>query len=471
MDQLPVIIIGAGPAGLAAAYELARRGLPSTVLEKADKVGGLARTEVYKGYRFDIGGHRFVTKFKEVQDLWETIMGDDFREVSRLSRIYYRHRFFQYPLDLLNTIGNLGLSESLMILLSYFRSLLWPYHQEETFEQWVSNRFSRRLYKTFFQAYTEKVWGIPCNEIQADWAAQRITGLSLVTALTNALFKQNNVKTLLNKFYYPVFGPGQMWERLQQRVQDLGGQVHLRSNVIRLEVTGRNIKEIIVQQGEKQSPLRGRHFLSTMPLGNLLSRLEPGPPPEVMEAARRFKYRDFILVGLIVNQADLFPDNWIYVHSEKVRVGRIQNFKNWSAALVPDLRKTSIGMEYFCTQGDDLWAMSEKELIALATAELSSLGLADAADVESGVVFRQPKAYPVYNLGYRENLEVVRRFLATLDNLQTIGRNGMHQYYNMDLSMLSALMAVWNLLGENRDLWRIREAIADAEAAPISEGG
>ncbi len=471
MDQLPVIIIGAGPAGLAAAYELARRGLPSTVLEKADKVGGLARTEVYKGYRFDIGGHRFVTKFKEVQDLWQTIMDDDFREVSRLSRIYYRHRFFQYPLDLVNTIGNLGLSESIMILLSYFRSLLWPYDQEETFEQWVSNRFGRRLYKTFFQAYTEKVWGIPCNEIQADWAAQRITGLSLVTALANALFKQNNVKTLLNKFYYPVFGPGQMWERLQQQVQHLGGQIHLRSNVIRLEVSGRNIKEIIVQQDKKQSPMRGRHFLSTMPLGNLLSRLEPGPPPEVMEAARRFKYRDFILVGLIINQADLFPDNWIYVHSDKVRVGRIQNFKNWSAAMVPDLRKTSIGMEYFCNQDDDLWAMSEKELIALATAELSSLGLADAADVESGVVFRQPKAYPVYNLGYRENLEVVRRFLATLDNLQTIGRNGMHQYYNMDLSMLTALMAVWNLLGENRDLWRIREAIADAESAPISGGG
>ncbi|MGD0972182.1 MAG: NAD(P)/FAD-dependent oxidoreductase [Desulfobaccales bacterium] len=456
MDHFPVVIIGAGPAGLTAAYELASLGLKPLLLEKTGKVGGLARTEIYQGYRFDIGGHRFFTKSRKVQKLWETILGEDFLEVPRLSRIYYNNRFFHYPLEFLDTLSKLGLWESSRILLSYVKARISPSIPEENFGQWVSNRFGRRLFETFFQHYTEKVWGVSCQEIGAEWAAQRIDGLSLMKALAHALWKKDNGgKTLIKKFHYPVYGSGQMWERLQQKVQNLGGQIRINSKVISLGLKGRRIHEIVVQEGEEKRVLAGSFVISSMPLSELIARLDPPPPTEVIEAARNLSYRDFILVGLIINRPHLFPDQWIYVHSQKVKVGRIQNFKNWSAAMVPDQKMTNLGMEFFCNKGDDLWTLPDKDLIALAIEELTTLGLADASEVEGGVVFRQLKAYPAYNLGYQDNLKVIKDFLTTISNLRTVGRNGMHRYNNMDHSMLSGMMAVKNLDEENHDLWEI----------------
>jgi protoporphyrinogen oxidase len=458
MNHHPVVIIGAGPAGLTAAYELIKRDIQPVVLEKADKVGGLARTEKYKGYRFDIGGHRFFTKFEEVQQLWQEMLGEDFLRVPRLSRIYYQGLFFNYPLAFFNTLSNLGFVESLLILLSYFKAQLWPYSQENTFEEWVTNRFGRRLYRTFFQIYTEKVWGIPCHKIQAEWAAQRIKGLSLAAAVSNAVLGTNNAKSLINEFHYPILGPGMMWQRFGELVESHGGQIHLNTEAIRLRREGCHIKSVIAQNGENMIEISGEQFISSMPLTELITRFDPPPPAEVVQAARKLNYRAFLIVGLIVDRANLFPDNWLYVHSPEIKVGRIQNFKNWSAAMVPDPSKMSLGMEYFCTEGGDLWTMSDSELIQLATRELATLKLNDASEVVDGVVFRQPKAYPVYDREYRRHLVVIQRFLATIDNLHTVGRNGMHRYNNMDHSMRTGMLAVQNVLGADHDLWEANEA-------------
>ena len=455
MEHHPVIIIGAGPAGLTAAYQLVQQGIHPKVVEKGDKVGGIARTETYKGYRFDIGGHRFFTKVEPVKQLWQEVLGNDFIKVPRLSRIYYKGRFFNYPLNIGNTLFNLGIVESLLILLSYIKSQIWPNPIEETFEQWVINRFGERLYKTFFKTYTEKVWGIPCNKIQAEWAAQRIKGLSLKSAVLNALFGSNNTKTLIKEFDYPSLGPGMMWQRFQEAVESKGGTVDLNTGVIQIQRQGSCIRSITVQQNGEVVQLSGDRFISSMPITALIHRLDPPAPDEVIQAANALSYRDFLIVALIVDQVDLFPDNWIYIHSPEAKVGRIQNFKNWSPEMVPDASKTCLGMEYFCSQGDSIWEMSDTELIELATRELASLGLAKVEDVEDGVVIRQPKAYPVYDRDYRQHLEVIKDFLTTFENLQTIGRNGMHRYNNQDHAMLTGMLAVRNLLGEHHDLWDV----------------
>jgi protoporphyrinogen oxidase len=450
-----VVIIGAGPAGLTAAYELVEHGYSPTVIEKSSYVGGIARTERYRGYRFDIGGHRFYTKVAEVERLWHTIMGADFRKVGRLSRIYYRSRFYKYPLDLLNTLGNLGPIESVRILFSYLKARIRPLPRETTLEEWVTNRFGDRLYKTFFKTYTEKVWGIPCHAIQADWAAQRIKGLSLLVAVSNALFGSKDVKTLIDEFHYPIYGPGMMWERFQTYVEARGSRVLTETDVIGLRHDGHRITSVTTRSANRVRELAADHVISSMPINELILQLDPPPPPAVLDAAHGLKYRAFILVGLIVDQPASFPDNWIYVHSPEVHVGRIQNFKNWSAEMVPDADKTSLGMEYFCNEDDALWTMSDDELIALARREVDHLGLAKAADVEDGVVIRQPKAYPVYDETYRAHLATIREYLAGFSNLQTIGRNGMHRYNNQDHSMLTGMLAARNLLGEQHDLWEV----------------
>jgi protoporphyrinogen oxidase len=455
MDGQPVIIVGAGPGGLTAAHELVRHGQMPVVLEQGDRVGGIARTETYRGYRFDIGGHRFYTKVPEIQRLWNDVLGDDFRPVARLSRIHYRDRFYQYPLEPVNAVSNLGVVESGRMLFSYVKSRVRPLPVEDTFEQWVTNRFGERLYATFFKTYTEKVWGISCREIRADWAAQRIRGLSLRSAVSHAVFGNGEAKTLIRQFHYPVLGPGQMWERMQQRVVARGGHVRLNTEVVRIRRERGRVRSVVVRQDDRLTEIAGSHFLSTMPLSALVLRMDPPAPAAVQEAARQLRYRDFIIVGLIISRPHLFADNWLYIHTPGVSVGRIQNFKNWSAALVPDAGATSLGMEYFCNEGDPLWRKPDAELIALATRELAAIGLACADDVTDGVVIRQPKAYPVYDAGYRRHLQTIRDFLATLDNLQTLGRNGMHRYNNQDHSMLTGLLAVRNLLGDRHDLWNV----------------
>jgi len=455
MTQQRIVIIGAGPAGLMAAHELVQHGLQPIVLERGDDVGGLARTVTYKGYRFDIGGHRFYTKLPEVQQYWERMLGQDFVRLPRLSRIYYRGRFLAYPLDLFNVLTNLGLLESVRIVLSYLQARLRPFPRQETFEQWLTNHFGRQLYQTFFQTYTEKVWGIPCHQIQADLAAQRIKGLSVTAAISSALFNTYEVKSLIPEFHYPVLGPGLLWQRMREAIEAGGGQVWLGCEVVQLQHEDRRIAAVVVWDGGTKRSLPTDQVISTMPLAELVARLDPSAPQEVRHAAGGLRYRALIMVGLIINRAHLFPDHWIYIHEPQVKVGRIQNLKNWSVAMLPDPQKTGLGLEYFCNGGDDLWQMSDAELIELATRELSILGLGDPAEVEDGVVIRQSGAYPILDLAYPARVRLICQYLSLLENLQTIGRNGMHRYNNMDHSMLTGMLAARNLLGEKHDLWSV----------------
>ncbi len=455
-----VVVIGAGPAGLTAAVELGRLGRPVIVLEKDQLVGGIARTEVYKGYHFDIGGHRFFTKIGEVEKFWHEILDGDFITRPRISRIFYQGKFYDYPLKPFQALANLGLFTSLHVGLSYLYAQVFPYPREDTFEEWVSNRFGRKLYSIFFKTYTEKVWGLPCSEIRAEWAAQRIQGLSLPVAIRNALFGprgQEVIKTLIEKFQYPRLGPGMMWHRAAEFVEARGGRVELETDVVCLHHSGGRVTHVTARHNStlEERAFPGADFISTMPIAELIRKLDPPAPPEVIAAANGLTYRDFLSVILIVDQPDLFPDNWIYIHSPEVRVGRVQNFKNWSPDMVPDSGKTSLGLEYFCTEGDDLWRMSDAELIELGRREMEQIGLVNPADVIDGTVVRQLKAYPVYNGTYARYLATIKDYLAKFYNLQTVGRNGLHKYNNQDHSMLTAMLAVRNLLGERHDVWDV----------------
>jgi protoporphyrinogen oxidase len=450
-----VVVIGAGPAGLTAGYELIRFGCAPTILEASSSVGGIARTEWHNGYGFDIGGHRFFTKIPEVQRLWEEVMLDDFLKVRRMSRIHFRGRFFDYPLSVSNVLKNLGPVESARMVLSYFKAQLLRTGDEETFEQWVTNRFGGRLFCVFFKTYTERVWGMPCNQIRADWAAQRIKGLSFWSALTNAVFGTRGVKSLIEEFRYPKLGPGMMWEKFADRVEAGGGKVLKEMKVMVVRRDGSRITSVVCQNGQEVREFPADSVISSMPLTELVRKLDPPPPEDVLKAASGLRYRDFILVALQVDRAKLFPDNWIYVHTPSVKVGRIQNFGNWSSAMVADKNASSIGMEYFCNEGDELWATSDADLIALATRELATLGLANDGKVIGGAVIRQKKAYPVYDADYSGYVKVIRQYLDGFDNLQTVGRNGMHRYNNQDHSMLTAMLAVRNLMGAKHDLWEV----------------
>jgi protoporphyrinogen oxidase len=451
------VVVGGGPAGLTAAYELTKFGHRPLVFEKLDTVGGLARTANYKGFHFDMGGHRFFTKVPEVQKMWQEILPDDFLRRPRLSRIYYRGKFFNYPLKPFNALRGLGLFQSILVILSYFRWHFFPYRHEDTFEQWVTNRFGRRLFLTFFKTYTEKVWGIPCSTLKAEWAAQRIKDLSLKTAVMNMFFKPKRViKTLVEEFDYPRLGPGMMWNAVKQEIERRSGLVHLRSDVLRIHRTGNRIDGLVVRCDGEERTVTATDLISSMPITEFVKKLDPPPPPEILEAASRLTYRDFLTVCLVVNRPDPFPDNWIYIHSPDVKVGRIQNFKSWSPDMVPDPAKSSLGLEYFCTEGDEVWTMSDVDLVALGKREVERIGLARQADVEDGCVVRVDKAYPVYDSDYREHLERLRSYVDGFKNFQTIGRNGLHRYNNQDHAMLTGMLAVRNaVLAEKNDLWSV----------------
>jgi len=452
-----VVVIGGGPAGLTAAYELTKLARRPIVLEKHYRVGGLARTENYKGFHFDMGGHRFFTKAEAVKTMWREVLAGEILRRPRLSRIYYRKTFFDYPLKPFNALRGLGIVEGVRILLSYVRWKVFPHRTEDTFEQWVTNRFGKRLFLTFFKAYTEKVWGIPCSELKAEWAAQRIKDLSLRTAVLNMIVKpKKTIKTLIEEFDYPRLGPGMMWNAVKEAIERADGTVRVNADVVRIERTGSHVDRVVVASNGCEERIEASEFLSTMPLTEFVQRLDPPPPAEVLEASRRLTYRDFLTVCLIVNRQTLFPDNWIYVQDPEVQVGRIQNFKNWSPDMVPDPTKSSLGLEYFCNEGDALWSMADDELIELGKRELERVGLARAADVEDGCVFRVEKAYPVYDSDYERYLQTLRDFVGELDNFQTLGRNGLHRYNNQDHAMLTGMLAVRNLQnGEHHDLWAV----------------
>jgi protoporphyrinogen oxidase len=456
-DCTPFAVIGAGPAGLTAAFELSRHGHRPLVLEASPYIGGISRTHIWNGNRLDIGGHRFFTKSEDVKRLWAEMMDEPMLQVPRLSRIYYHGKFFQYPLQISNTVSNLGLFQSFMMVASYVRARLKPDLPEDSFEQWVRNRFGDRLYRTFFKTYTEKVWGIPCTEIRSDWAAQRIHGLSFISAVLNALRNSGQIKSLIKTFDYPRLGPGMLWESAARKIAAKGGEVLTESRVRRLRHENGKVTSIDIESGGKTQTIRTDHVVSTMPLSALARQLDPPPPPSVLEAADGLQYRDFLIVALACRKSDVFPDNWIYIHDPGVRVGRIQNFRNWSPDLVAPGNGTVLGMEYFCSRRDDLWKMEDKNLIALAKREIASLGLVAESDLTEGHVVRELNAYPVYDKEYRAHVDTLREyFTRSFTNLQTAGRNGLHRYNNQDHSMLAGHHAALTLLGrKGLDPWEV----------------
>ena len=477
-----VVVIGGGPAGLTAAYVLAKRTQARvTVLEGDDVVGGISRTVQYNGFRFDLGGHRFFTKIPPVKKLWREILGPEFIQVPRLSRIFYNGRYFDYPLRPMNAILGLGPWNAMLIVLSYLKWHYRPYAVEENFEQWVTNRFGRRLYRAFFKTYTEKVWGMPCTEIRAEWAAQRIQGLSLARAVLNATQlnrRDRDIKSLIHEFDYPRLGPGQMWETCRDRIVERGHQVLMRHRVRQVIANDGHVTSVVAATPDGDRAFPADHVISSMPLRSLVRSLSPAVPAETAAAAEGLSYREFLVVALMLRREKLFPDNWIYIHTPGVKVGRIQNFNNWSAAMVPEPGITCLGMEYFCFKGDGLWSTPDDDLVKLAASELESLGLAKKNDVVDGRVVRVPKAYPIYDSVYRGHISTIRECTDPIANLHTVGRNGMHKYNNQDHSMLTAMMAVDNMLGASHDVWNVNtdfdyheEQKVDATAEPAGPEG
>jgi protoporphyrinogen oxidase len=454
---MKVIVSGAGPAGLTAAYELTKNGQEVIVIEKDPQVGGIAKTINYKGYLFDQGGHRFFTKYPEVQKIWQEVLPDDFLLRPRLSRIYYRGKFFYYPIKPFNALWNLGPLTAISSVFSYFKARLQPYPNPTSFEEWVVNQFGRQLFEIFFKTYTEKVWGIPCQQISADWAAQRIQGLSLITAVLNAfgLTGKQKVRTLIDEFQYPRRGPGQFWEKMAELIESQGGKVELRTKSLEINLSGEDKVKVKVETNGQIEEIKGDALISTAPLSELILSLRPVPPDEVVTSARNLSYRDFITIGVILNKDNIFPDNWIYIHSPEIKAGRLQNFKNWNPEMVPDPATTSLGLEYFCFDSDPIWSQPQNGLADMAIEDLTKLHFAEAKDLIDAVVIKVPKAYPVYSPNYQARVKVVRDYLNTLPLIQTIGRNGLHRYNNMDHSMLSGIYAARNLLGEHLSPWDI----------------
>jgi len=516
MPQARAIIIGAGPAGLTAAYELlTRTGVKPIVLEKGTCMGGISRTVNYKGNRMDIGGHRFFSKSDRVMQWWLQMLPLQASEVgpaaikyhrmeraiepsstgpdpagadtvmllrSRKSRIYYLRRFFDYPISLSkDTLLKLGLWRTFKIGVSYVKSAVFPIKNEGTLEQFFINRFGRELYGTFFKSYTEKVWGVPCNRISAEWGAQRIKGLSVWSTLMHAarkLFKssssggdigQKGTETsLIEQFLYPKLGPGQMWEEVARHVIEMGGEIHTDCRAVRLITEGWQVKalETINSAGDPQC-FEGDYFFSTAPVQEIMRSFDVAPPKNVLEVSDGLVYRDFITVGLLLRSLkindetpqgkQLIRDNWIYIQEPDVQLGRLQVFNNWSPFMVADSANVWLGLEYFCNQSDEIWNLSDERMVALATEELSKIGIIDASEVLDATVLRMEKTYPAY-FGTYGRFDEIREHVDRYTNLFLIGRNGMHRYNNQDHSMLTAMMAVDDIIAGKTDksgLWEV----------------
>ena len=474
-----VVIVGAGPAGLTAGYLLTKAGRSVAIVERDPVyVGGISRTVQYKDFHFDIGGHRFFSKSKEVVDLWNEILPDDFIDRPRLSRIYYRGKYYSYPLKAFEALTNLGIFTSAQCMLSYAWAKVTPVADPKTFHQWVRNQFGEKLFSIFFKTYTEKVWGMSCDDISSDWAAQRIKGLSLMAAVLDGvkrslglkrkpsaeLGEQGGVKTLIESFRYPRNGPGMMWEAARDRIVRQGGEVRMSREMKTLEWDAAAqlwTLTVTTPEGALET-IRARHAVSSAPITELAAALRP--PLKAKVNADDLKYRDFITVALItkVENTDSFPDNWIYIHDPSVKVGRIQNFLSWSPHMAPE-GYACLGLEYFCFEGDGLWTSRDEDLVELAKSEIAKIGLIRPEHVVDASVVRQPKAYPVYDDVYADNVAAVRAEVeAQYPTLHLVGRNGMHKYNNQDHAMMTAMLTAENILAGSRkyDVWAVNE---DAE--------
>ena len=466
-----VVVIGAGPAGLSAAHELSRHRTLVTVMEQEGQVGGIARTLEFMGCRFDVGPHRFFSESPEIEALWTEILGHEIRPVSRLTRILYRGKFFDYPIRTSNAFLTLGPVETARCLASYARARLRPVESPTSFENWASNQFGHRLFEMFFKTYTEKVWGISTGELSADWAGQRIRGLNLVEVIGNAVLpsglrgrgERTIAKTLAGSFHYPRRGAGQMWEAMASRLTAAGHSVRLGGEVVALRHAGGRVLSVVVRDRRGGTlDVLGSEFINTMPVRELIAKLHPAVPSMIRSAAEALGYRDVITVNVVVDRARVFPDQWIYVHDPGVKVARISNFKNLSRDMVSDSGLSGLGMEYFCFETDGLWHMSDAELLDLARRELVALGICRPDEVKAGTVHRQPNAYPVYDANYLDHLALIREWLArALPNLWLLGRNGVHQYNNQDHSMMTGILVARNIAtGSRYDPWLIN---SDAE--------
>ncbi len=449
-------VLGGGPAGLTAAYVLGQRGEPGIVFEADGRVGGISKTVEQDGYRFDLGGHRFFTKLEPIGALWEKILGEELLTRPRLSRIYFDGKYFDYPLTAKDVIGRLGLWESFRCALSYLRAKRRSRAQLDTFEEWVTARFGHRLYDAFFRSYTEKVWGIPGSEIRSLWAAQRIKNFSLFQAVLTILgLRREHVTTLIEEFRYPRLGPGQMWETVSRRVEEAGIPVRLDEPVRSIRHRDGRVHSVVTERKGDETWTSVDSVVTSLALGDLIQLLHPAPPPSVLDAASRLRYRELCVVALMTTQEEPFPDNWIYLHDPGTRAGRVQNYGAWSDALVRP-GTTCLGVEYFCFEGDEIWEMPAQEAVELATNELGRIGLIDPDKVFSGTKVQVKKAYPMYDATYEENLGIVRRYLAGFSNLRTCGRNGLHHYNNQDHSMWTAVLATLNLIdGTEYDVWSV----------------
>jgi protoporphyrinogen oxidase len=456
-----IVVIGAGPAGLGAAFELARQGVQSTVVDRHATPGGLARTTVYRGCSFDIGPHRFFTKNDEVHRLWVELLGQDFQKVYRLTRIYYQKKFFKYPLEALDVVRGLGFTESMLAAASYLWGRLTgapASGTQESFETHMTAHFGVRLYRAFFKTYTEKLWGIPCSELSAAWAGQRIKNLNLREAAKSALIgsRRSRVRSLVDEFEYPVSGAGLLYEKMVERIRAAGSEVLLETQAKGVLCEGSRIAGIIVERSGQEEVIPVKTLFSSMPITELVSGMRPAAPAAVLDAAKRLRYRDHITVNLLIDRRHAFPDQWIYVHDPGVRIVRLANYANFSAAMAqPDTVPVSV--EYFVfAESDDLWQMPDDELVAFAAGELAAIGICDTSRaIPEGFVVREKDAYPAYFRGYEQNLEIVRSFASGFANLQLVGRGGMFRYNNQDHALLTGIMAARNLLGSSYDIWSI----------------
>lgn len=470
---MKVGVIGAGPAGLACAYQLAKAGIKTEVYEASGSVGGLAKTIELWNQKVDLGPHRFFSRDARVNKLWLEVVGRDYSMVDRLTRILYRGRFFNYPLRQFDVISKLGTTETLRCLFSYMRENVAPNisnHDEDTFESWVVRRFGRRLFEIFFKTYSEKLWGIPCDELDADFAAQRIKKFSLYEALKSSLplNGRNNHNTLVEKFAYPHGGTGKVYERMASFVSANGGNIYLGTPVRRVVNIDGRVRGLELADGTVKN---ADHVVSSMPLTKLVLTME-GAGEEVINAAKSLGFRNTILVYLKVGSADLFPDNWVYVHSPDIKAGRITNFRNWSPYLYGAEKSTILALEYWCCDDDELWVLGEDQLIELAKKELTRTGLATLDQIEEGYVHRIHKCYPVYRKGYRKVLKPIVDYLNGVEGLTVIGRYGSFKYNNQDHSILMGILAAENIaFGADYDLWAVNTDYEYQESALISETG